>query len=79
MNIARVSQLYSDEFQAINQWFHSTHPPYCFHDIHTFNTLYKHAYPALSREEKRRVEEFVDKLIEGVESPNLAPKIFGVV
>jgi hypothetical protein len=79
MNAAKVSRLYSDEFQAINQWFHSTRPPYSFHDIIKFNTLYRYAYPVLSREEKRRVEEFVDKLIEGVESPALTRKIFGVV
>jgi len=79
MNTARVSQLYSDEFQAINEWFHDTHPPYCFHDIFAFNALYRNAYPILSREEKRRIEEFVDIMIERVEHPRLAAKIFGVV
>ncbi len=33
----------------------------------------------LSREEKRRVEEYVDAMIEGVEERKLVPKIFGVV
>jgi hypothetical protein len=79
MNAAKVTPLYSREYQEINQWFHSTCPPYGFHDIFLFNKLYKQAYPRLSKEEKRRVEECVDKLIAGVESPRLAKRIFGVV
>jgi len=79
MNTAKVSQLYSDEFHAINTWFHDTRPPYCFNDIFVFNALYRRAYPALNREEKRRVEEFVDIMIEQVEYPKLATQIFGVV
>ena len=79
MNTAKVSQLYSDEFQEINRWFHTTPPPYGSRDIFRFNALYRQAYPILSREEKRRVEEFVDVMIERVESRHLVDKIFGVV
>jgi hypothetical protein len=79
MNTARVSQLYSDEFQQINRWFHTVRPPYHLQEVIAFNALYRYAYPRLSREEKRRVEEFVDHMIERVEPPELAKRIFGVV
>ncbi len=70
---------YSHDFQAINQWFQAHLPPYNFQDILQFNSLYRRAYPSLSRDEKRRVEEFVDAMIEGVEERGLVSKIFGVV
>lgn len=80
MRTARiVSQLHSDDFHAINQWFQANRPPYGLHDIFRFNALYRQAYPALSREEKRRIEEFVDMMIAGVADRRLIPKIFGVV
>lgn len=79
MSNAKVSQLYSVEYQEIKKWFHDNHPPYVLQDILKFNSIYKEAYPSLTREEKRRVEEFVDKLIEGVASDKLVTKIFGVV
>ena len=79
MRTSNVIPLYSDEFQKINQWFQASQPPYNFHDIFMFNSLYRRAYPVLSHEEKRRIEEFVDAMIEGVEEQKLVPKIFGVV
>jgi hypothetical protein len=79
MSAAQAIPAYSSEYQAINQWFHSTQPPYGFHDIYQFNNLYRQAYPRLSREERLRVEECVDRLIEGAETPKLAKRIFGVV
>jgi hypothetical protein len=79
MNTARVSQLYSDEFQQINRWFHTVQAPYHLQEVIEFNALYRCAYPVLSREEKRRIEEFVDVMIEGVDPPELSKRIFGVV
>jgi len=76
---SNILRLYSDGFQEISQWFQASRPPYTIQDIIRFNALYKRGYPVLSREEKRRVEEWVDTLIEGVEDRTLIPKIFGVV
>ena len=74
-----VRKLHTDEFHAIFTWFRTTPPPYGIHDILKFNALYRQAYPLLSQEEKRRVEELVDRMIENVETPKLARKIYGVV
>ena len=79
MQVDAVRKLHTNEFYAIHMWFHATPPPYGFHDILKFNALYRKAYPVLSREEKRRVEEWVDRIIENVETPKLVKRIFGVV
>lgn len=79
MKAAKVTLLYSNEYWSIHEWFHNTRPPYGFLDILQFNRLYKQAYPRMSREERRRVEEWVDEMIVNVENPRLAKKIFGVV
>ena len=79
MHTSKVTKLYSDGFQEINQWFQTTHPPYKFQDFMRFNSLYQRAYPMLSHEEKRRIEGFVNAMIEGVEERKLVTKIFGVV
>jgi hypothetical protein len=79
MQVATVRKFQSDEFRAIYEWFRTTPPPYCLHDILNFNYLYKQAYPVLSREEKRRIEEFVDSMIDNVECPKLVKCIYGVV
>jgi len=74
-----IIRLYSDGFQAISEWFKANHSPYSHHDIIRFNALYQRYYSLLSVEEKRRIEEWVDTLIEGVEDRKLISKIFGVV
>ncbi len=79
MCASKAIQPYSVDFQGISEWFEASHPPYDFQDIYRFNSLYRRAYPVLSREEKRRIEEFVDAIIEGVEERKLVPEIFGVV
>ena len=79
MNTAKITPLYSSDYQTIQQWFHDTRPPYGFQDIYQFNRLYRQAYPGLSREERRRVEDLIDKMIGDVETPKLAKNIFGVV
>jgi hypothetical protein len=79
MHAPNVIPLYSDGFKKINQWFQTSQPPYNVQDILRFNSLYRLAYPVLSNEEKRRIEEFVDLIIKGVGERKLIPKIFGVV
>jgi len=79
MKLENVRKLHCDEFHSICAWFNTTIPPYGIHDILQFNALYKQAYPLLSREEKRRIEELIDRMIDNLETPKLAKKIFGVV
>jgi hypothetical protein len=79
MRTSNVITPYSDEFQEINQWFQVSQPPYNSQDICMFNSLYRRAYPVLSHEEKHRIEEFIDTIIDGVAERKLVQKIFGVV
>jgi hypothetical protein len=79
MHAKTVSPLYSEHFNELRTFFQSLQPPYTLHHIREFNAIYRRIYPALSREEKRRAEDFVDSLIEGLERKDWAPKIFGVV
>ena len=53
--------------------------PYTKHDIRAFNAIYRCIYRGLSREERHRAEEMVDLMIEGLENPQLAEMIYGVV
>jgi hypothetical protein len=74
-----ISTLYSERFDELRSFFQGIRPPYTLQHIREFNALYRNIYPALSREEKRRAEDFVDSLIDGLEKKEWAPKIFGVV
>ncbi|WP_348758617.1 hypothetical protein [Candidatus Methylocalor cossyra] len=79
MPVSTVSSLYSGQFDTLREFFYSIQPPYTLAHIREFNAIYRRIYPQLSREEKRRAEEFVDALIAGLENPEWASKIFGVV
>lgn len=86
MRTAKISSLsptvhpfYSAEFIELQEVFRSLEKPYGLADILLFNRTYQRIYGRLGREEKRRAEEFVDALIEGVERRKLVSKIFGVV
>ncbi|QXP85124.1 hypothetical protein ABZN20_14395 [Methylococcus sp. ANG] len=79
MNTVQAIPLFSQAFQDISSYIASIRAPYTLQDIQGFNTAYKRAYPSLSREEKRRIEAFVDTMIERVAQKELASKIFGVV
>jgi hypothetical protein len=79
MQTAEITRLYSKEFQELQLSFHSMRPPYGLCDILAFNRTYQRIYGKLSREERRRAEEFVDALIRGVANEEWASKIFGVV
>lgn len=74
-----ISSLYSEDFDQLRHYFQSIAPPYSLSNIRDFNLIYRSIYPELSREEKRRAEDFVDALIDGLEKKEFASKIFGVV
>lgn len=74
-----VSTLYSERFDELRSYFVSIAPPYTLTHIRHFNGIYRRIYPLLTRDEKRRAEDFVDALIDGVERKEWACKIFGVV
>jgi len=79
MQTAEITRLYTKEFHELQLSFHRMELPYDLCDILTFNRIYGRIYRHLSREEKRRAEEFVDALIKGVANEEWASRIFGVV
>jgi len=60
-------------------YFNSIQPPYGVKEISQFNAIYRQLYPHMNPAEKHRAEKFVEAMLEGVESPDHASKIFGVV
>ena len=79
MLASKITPIVSPEFVELNTLFQSLKKPYGLLDILRFNRIYQTAYWLLGKEERRRAEELVDALIEGVESHELKAKIFGVV
>ncbi len=79
MNTSPAVPLFSPTFQEMAGYIDRIKAPYTLQDIKGFNTLYKRAYASLNRNEKRRIEAFVDTMIDHVERPEFAEKIFGVV
>lgn len=79
MNSSPLVPLFSPSFQEVSGYIASIQAPYTLPAIQGFNAVYKRVYASLSREEKRRVEEFVDSMIERVAEKTLAEQIFGVV
>jgi hypothetical protein len=78
-NTSPVTPLFSPAFQEVSRYFASIQAPYTLQAIHGFNAIYKRGYESLSREERRRIEAFVDIMIERVAQKEWAEKIFGVV
>jgi hypothetical protein len=79
MRATNITCLYSADFDELRRFFQGIKPPYSLVNIREFNSIYRSIYPVLSREERRRAEDFVDALIEGLEKKEFASKIFGVV
>lgn len=79
MHQAGTLAIHSPEFIELHDFFHRLEQPYGLKEIFHFNQTYERVYRKLQREEKRRAEMLVDALIEGLETPNLASRIFGVV
>lgn len=71
--------IHSSEFNELHNTFHRLKQPYGLKEIFHFNQTYERVYQKLRREEKRHAEMLVDTLIDGLETPKLANKIFGVV
>lgn len=63
----------------LETYFSGIRPPYTLMHIRDFNRLYRRLYPVLNREEKRRAEQWVDRMIDHVERKEWASRIFGVV
>ncbi len=61
------------------QFFETAVVPYSVHDISAFNAIYRCIYPTLSRQERLLAETLVDQMIERLEHPLAAAKIYGVV
>jgi len=70
---------HSDAYEELMLFYRSLAMPYTKHDIRAFNAIYRCIYRGLSREERHRAEEMVDLMIEGLENPQLAEMIYGVV
>lgn len=79
MRAAKIIPILSPEFVDLQRLFHELERPYGLQDILRFNRAYQPIYRRLPAEEKRRAEEFIDALIEGVERRELKARIFGVV
>ena len=69
----------SPAYLELRRYISGINAPYSLADIQGFNSIYQHAYGSLSRQERRRIEAFVDTMIEQVEEQQWAAKIFGVV
>jgi IS5 family transposase len=65
--------------RKLSSYFNSIQPPYGLREISQFNAIYKQIYTHLNPAEKHRAEKFVEAMLEGIESPDYASKIFGVV
>jgi hypothetical protein len=76
---ATASRLHSDEYEELMTFCRHITAPYTEHDVRAFNALYRCIYPHLSRTEKRLAERLVDMMIDGLQSRELAPLIYGVV
>jgi len=74
-----LTSIHSPAFSELHNTFHRLKRPYGLMEITRFNQTYERVYQMLRREEKRHAEALVDTLIDGLETPRLADKIFGVV
>lgn len=68
-----------NKLRVLENFFAAIEKPYGLSEIFRFNAIYRELYPDLSQSERLQAELFVDKLIDGVEEPNYAAKIYGVV
>ena len=79
MRAKKITPIHSPGFVELFTLFHSFQRPYTLTDILQFNRTYQPIYRQLGPEEKRRCEELVDAMVDGVENRELASRIFGVV
>ena len=74
-----VMALVSPAYQEIRGYISRIEAPFTLDDIEGFNAIYKRSYYALSRDERREVEAFVDTMVEQVGRKEWAARIYGVV
>jgi len=67
------------KLQVLKNFFATIEKPYGLSEIFRFNAIYRELYPDLTVTERLQAERYVDLLIDGVEQPTYAAKIFGVV
>lgn len=65
--------------RRLAEHFQSMSSPYELRDIKRFNAIYREIFAHLNAAERQRAEHLVERLIEGVASPDYVPMIFGVV
>ncbi|NJD06427.1 MAG: transposase [Methylococcaceae bacterium] len=68
-----------NKLQVLANFFAAIDKPYGLSEIFRFNAIYRELYPDLSQAERIQAELYVDKLIDGVEEPAYAARIYGVV
>lgn len=76
---SNVKPIHSDGYEELMEFCRNLSAPYTEHDVRAFNAIYRCTYRSLTREERRRAERLVDLMIDGLESRELAPLIYGVV
>jgi hypothetical protein len=69
----------SEGYQELLIFCRTIEPPYTEYDIRAFNAIYRNTYASLSADERRQAERLVDLMIDGVQRPELAMLIYGVV
>ncbi len=79
MNTATVTPIRSSDYRELKGLFHTLQKPYGLGEIARFNICYTRVHRDLSRQEKRRAEDFVDALLADLANEDLATRIFGVV
>lgn len=70
---------HSGHLERLSAQFEALSPPYELRDILQFNAIYREVFDQLNPAERRRAEQFVERLIDGAASPAHIPRIFGVV
>jgi hypothetical protein len=78
MGTAQATPLFSPGYQQISGYITEAEQPFTLDRIREFNSLYKRHYSSLTSEEKRRVERFIDGIIENLPEKELAAQIYGV-
>lgn len=76
---AAKAVVYSRHFETLAELFSHLHPPYTAEDARSFSKLYSKVYRDLSPLERGYAEGMVDRMIEGLERPEHASLIYGVV
>ena len=69
----------SSKLEALSRYVDTLSPPFGIREIIRFNAIYRSIYADLTSDERRQAETYVEMLMEGVDQPAHAARIFGVV